>query len=339
MKKRLLFLSLLLCLVVCYAQDISVRQNAENRIKQLSDQINSSLSTIPPRRAHHELVYDESSKTILMTGGSTPLNGGSSFDMFNDLWRFDGKIWKASGSAGDKRSGMKMAYDTKRNKVFSFGGWINGNSLAELRVLENGNWKVLSNLPEMTAAESGFVYDEARDRLITFGGSAARGGLNNITWEWDGSSWKKFEGAGPEGRQGFAMIYDTKRKKTVLYGGGGASFGNAFSDTWEFDGSSWTKVSDSGPGKRSAPGYAYDAKRGVLILFGGNNSGMQNDTWSWDGKEWKKLADAGPPARAMGYMAYDKNRDRIVMFGGRLGWPNDANDTWEWDGKEWKEIK
>ena len=316
-----------------------VRQSAESRISRLRNEANSSSSTAPPRRAHHELVYDEGSKTILMTGGSTPLNGGSSFDMFNDLWQFDGKEWKQTGSAGDKRSGMKMVYDTKRHKLYSFGGWIDGNSLAELRVLENGDWKVLTNLPEMKASEPGFVYDEARDKLIVFGGSAARGVVNNTTWEWDGQSWKKFNGAGPEGRSGAAMVYDSKRRKTVLYGGGGATFGNAFEDTWEFDGNSWIKVSDIGPGKRGAHGYAYDAKRGMLVIFGGNMNGMVKDTWGWDGKEWKKLADAGPPARGMGYMAYDKNREKIVMFGGRLGWPNDANDTWEWDGKEWKEIK
>ncbi|MEP7372563.1 MAG: hypothetical protein ABI675_04190 [Chitinophagaceae bacterium] len=314
-----------------------VKQSAEDRIKRLSNK--DSIVALPPKRAHHELVYNEANKTILMTGGSTPLNGGNSFDMFNDLWSFDGKAWKQSGAAGDKRSGIRMAYDTKRNKLFSFGGWSDNNSLAELRVLENGEWKILSNLPGMKASEPGFVYDAHRDKLIAFGGSAERGVVNSITWEWDGFSWKKFKGAGPEGRQAFAMIYDSKRKRTVLYGGAGASPEKTFADTWEFDGTRWTKVSETGPGQRKSPGYAYDLKRGMMIIFGGLMNSMLSDTWGWDGKEWKKLSDAGPPARAMGYMSYDKNRDRTVMFGGRLGWPNDVNDTWEWDGKEWKEIK
>src|SRR6185503_19543953 len=151
----------------------------------------------PALRAHHELVYDEKNEVVLMTAGSTPLNGGSSFEMYNDIWIFNGSGWKQSGSAGDKRSGIRMTYDSKRGKLFSFGGWIDGNSLAELRVLENGEWKTLSNLPEMKSAEPGFVYDAHRDRLIAFGGSAERGKVNNITWEWDGSAWKKFEGKSP----------------------------------------------------------------------------------------------------------------------------------------------
>ncbi len=276
-----------------------------------------------------------------MTAGSTPLNGGSSFDMYNDIWKFDGNTWKQSGVAGDKRSGIRMAYDSKRNKLFSFGGWFEGNSLGDLRVMENGEWKILSNMQEMIAAEPGFVYDSDRDKLIAFGGSMRRGITGNTTWEWDGSSWKKFEGKSPSGRQAFVMIYDSKRKKTVLFGGSDTS-GKRLNDIWEFDGTKWDSIPVKGanPGSRISPGSAYDSKRGLLIIFGGiSGDGIKADTWSWDGKEWKQLATSGPSARVMGYMAYDKKRDRIVMFGGRLGWPNDANDTWEWDGKEWREIK
>ncbi|MES1222367.1 MAG: kelch repeat-containing protein, partial [Bacteroidota bacterium] len=318
-----------------------VKQSAEDRIKRLKNFTSQPLSDLPPKRAQHELVYDEASNTVLMTAGSTPLNGGSSFDVFNDIWSFDGKTWKLTGVAGDKRSGIRMAYDTKRNKLFSFGGWSNGNSLAELRLMENGEWKALSNLPEMKASEPGFVYDADRDKLIAFGGSMGRGIAGSTTWEWDGYSWKKFEGKSPGGRQAFAMVYDSKRKKTVLFGGSDTS-GKRLNDIWEFDGTKWDSIPVKGanPGSRISPGYAYDSKRGLLIIFGGILGDKTTaDTWSWDGKEWKLLATTGPSARVMGYMAYDKKRDRIVMFGGRLGWPNDANDTWEWDGNEWKEIK
>ncbi|MES2776915.1 MAG: hypothetical protein V4722_22250 [Bacteroidota bacterium] len=295
----------------------------------------------PHKRAHHQLVYNEAAKAIVMTTGSTPLDGGKSFKLFNDLWNFNGSKWTLAGTAGDERSGVMLAYDTKRRKIFSFGGFTEDNSShAEFRVLENGVWKTLSDFPEMKAAEPGFVYDQHRDRMLSFGGSAGRGLVNNITWEWNGKSWKKIAGTGPEGRQAFMMVYDAKRRKTVVYGGMGTSPQETFTDTWEFDGSKWKKLSVSGPGPRMSAGFAYDSKRGLTILFGGMGAtGMLGDTWSWDGKAWKKLADTGPAKRAMGYMAYDKARDRIVLFGGRLGWPNDADDTWEWDGKEWKEVK
>ncbi len=293
---------------------------------------------VPDKRAHHELVYDDGTGTVLMTAGSTPLNGGESFRFFNDVWRYGATGWIKSGVAGDERSGIKLVFHTRNRALYSYGGFLAGNQCSgQLRVLQDGEWKVISDLAEMKAAEPGFVYDIARNRLVAFGGSGGQGQVNSATWEWDGLSWKKFEGTQPGGRQAFAMVYDSKRNKTVLYGGGGSQ-GNAFEDgVWEFDGKRWENISGStAPGLRLSPGAAFDSKRGQVILFGGvSTGGMKGDTWGWDGKSWKRLADTGPPARAMGYMAYDKLRDKVVLFGGRLGWPNDGNDTWEWDGEKW----
>ncbi len=296
---------------------------------------------VPAKRAHHELIYDPVNKVVLMMNGSTPLNDGNSFQFFNDVWKYDGKKWSKIGNAGDERSGIKLAFDTKRQLLFSYGGFLSNSSCsAELLEWFDGYWSLVTDEPGMKAAEPGFVYDSDRDRLIAFGGSPGQGVVNNITWEWDGTFWTKFDGSGPEGRQGHIMIYDSKRKKTVLYGGTNG-MGKAFDDgIWEFDGKQWLNIQnpDINPGQRLSSGYTYDSKRGTLIVFGGiSNKKMVGDTWSWDGKTWKKLADNGPAPRAMGYMAYDVNRDRVVLFGGRLGWPNDVNDTWEWDGVKWVE--
>ncbi len=298
-----------------------------------------SEGNAPPKRAHHEMLYDETNKSVLMVGGSTPENGGQSSKFFNDIWRYSSGKWSKTQDTVDERSGMRFAFDSKK-KIYSFGGFSANGSLNELRVLENNRWKTISFHPEIKASEPGFVYDAARDRFIVFGGLVERGVVNNSTWEWNHKEWKKIEGPGPEGRTSFAMVYDSKRKRTVLFGGGGTTPDKKFGDTWEFDGIAWTKVSDSGPGERRAPGYAYDSKRGMLIIFGGSGKdGIKGDTWGWDGTVWKKLSDTGPAPRMMGYMAYDKDRDRIVLFGGRLGWPNDADDTWEWDGTKWNQIK
>ena len=295
---------------------------------------------LPGKRAHHALVYDENSKTVLLTGGSTPLDGGNSFKIYNDLWSFDGNKWRLLGNAGDERSSFSLAYDNKRKKMYSFGGYTSEGSRPEFRVLENNNWKNLPEIPGLKAAEAGFIYDSYRDRLITFGGSSAPKQLNSETWEWDGAAWKKFDGTNPEPRQAFSMAYDEKRKKTLLFGGLSATPGAIYSDTWEYDGMSWKKVSEAGPGPRASAGFTYDSDKGLFILFGGlSKDGFKNDTWSYDGREWKLLSAEGPQARAMGYLAYDKERKRILLFGGRLGWPNDANDTWEWDGIRWTELK
>ena len=310
----------------------------EELIQKLDAPFNGS---IPHKRAHHEMEYDESSKSVLLVGGSTPLNGGQSGKFFNDIWKFDNNGWSKIAYAGDERSGIRLAYDTKRNRIYSFGGFSNNGSLDDLRILENNQWQTISHLPEMKAAESGFVYDIARDKFVAFGGSAARGLVNNTTWEWDGSSWKKFEGKSPDGRQAFAMAYDSKRNKTILYGGADGK-GKIFKDgLWEYYGIEWKNIlTENNPGDRISPGYAFDSKRNLFILFGGISKGeMMNDLWAWDGKEWKLLSTGGPSKRTMGYFAYDKERDKIVLFGGRLSWPNDTDDTWEWDGIHWNEVK
>jgi hypothetical protein len=75
-------------------------------------------NSLPPIRAHHSLIYDEAAKTVFLTGGSTPLDDGNSFKFYNDVWNFDGTKWALKGNAGDERSGMTLAYDTKRKKIY-----------------------------------------------------------------------------------------------------------------------------------------------------------------------------------------------------------------------------
>jgi hypothetical protein len=298
-----------------------------------------SAQQLPPKRAHHALVYDEENKQIVLTAGSTPVDGGKSFVFYNDMWAFDGHNWNLARNAGDQRSGIGLAFDAKRKQLVSYGGFSGNRALGDLRCLINNDWKVASDAAEMAAAEPGFVYDSHRDCFVAFGGSKERGQLQNTTWEWKDNQWTNKNITGPDGRQAFAMIYDSKRKRTILFGGMGSTPQNIFKDTWEYDGKNWTRVDTAGPA-RMAMGYAYDSKRGLFIVFGGMGpAGMFGDTWGWDGRQWTQLAVDGPPARAMGYMAYDKDRDKVVLFGGRIKWPQDANDTWEWNGKSWSEIK
>lgn len=300
-------------------------------------------SATPPRRAHHSLVYDEAAKQVLLTGGSTPVDGGRTFTFFNDTWIFDGASWKALGESGQKLSGAKLAFDTRRNRVVSFGGYT-GASMPDLRRFDGTNWLVINQHPEMSAAEPGFVYDVRRDRFVAFGGSAGRGGALGGTWEFDHQQWRKVAIEGPSPRQGHVMVFDAGRNRVVLFGGMGSGGPGqtppTYGDTWEYDGTTWKQVSTTGPGARNAAGAAFDSKRGVVVIFGGINAdGFLGDTWSWDGTGWRKLSDTGPEPRAMGHLAYDRERDRIVLFGGRKGWPDgDLNDTWEWDGRSWRQV-
>lgn len=108
----------------------------------------------PDKRAHHALGYDEARHRVLLTGGSTPLEGGRRFVFFNDLWAFDGAGWKQLPSSGSLLSGSRLAFDRARKRVVSFGGY-DGRSLPDLRVLEGDRWRTIGQLTEMPAAEPG----------------------------------------------------------------------------------------------------------------------------------------------------------------------------------------
>jgi hypothetical protein len=142
----------------------------------------------------------------------------------------------------------------------------------------------------------------------------------------------------PSGRAGHAMVYDSARKKIVMFGGHTAQgFTN---ETWEFDGNTWAKIStDTSPSARDYHAMAYDAERKQAVLFGGSTPSYLSDTWVFDGTTWSlKVLNSSmvPSKRARHAMTYDSNRKRVVMFGGKD--LNFANDIWEWNGVSWAAI-
>lgn len=186
---------------------------------------------------------------------------------------------------------------------------------------------------------SAMAYDAARGSVVVFGGrpTSSSGPWLGDTWEWDGASWVDVTGGGdPVARAGHAMVQDTTRGVTVLFGGYGPAA--CTSDTWERVGGTWVLRSTGGPAVRECHAMAYDSSHGVVVLLGGYCGAPPcfDDTWLWDGTTWSALAVSGPPARTSHAMAYDAGRGVVVLYGGIA---NDGmthlGDTWEWDGVAW----
>lgn len=142
---------------------------------------------------------------------------------------------------------------------------------------------------------------------------------------------------GPSSRHGPAMVYDSMRDKTVLFGG--RTYSRYMFDTWEWDGSAWTRrFPAANPAGRTEHAMAYDSVRGRAVLFGGQDNGNRDDTWEWDGTSWTQpLTKTAPVARRYHAMAYDSQRGKTILFGGNGGSSGYLNDTWEWDGSLWVE--
>ena len=182
----------------------------------------------------------------------------------------------------------------------------------------------------------GLVFDEARQRAITFGGGFGAQ-MSDATWEYDGSRWMRVPGPGPSRRNFHAMVYDRHRRKVVLFGGGGPG-AVRLGDTWEYDGATWTQVSTSGPAPRDSHAMVYDTTRRRTILYGGSAGARApafEDTWEWDGTVWTRVATtAHPTGSGLHAMAFDEARSLTIVFGGRPA----NTETWAFDGRDWRRL-
>jgi hypothetical protein len=162
-------------------------------------------------------------------------------------------------------------------------------------------WTQAEDSASKSATRQPLAFDSKRGVTVSFGGCSGEGlGLpHGDTWEWNGAKWKRVSTTGPSPRQSRALVYDSAREVTVLFGGfvcGAAAPDNFVEDTWEWDGGTWTQVATSGPSPRVAP-MVYDSARGVSVLFGGVGSSELSDTWEWDGERWTQVSSTGPGPR------------------------------------------
>lgn len=192
------------------------------------------------------------------------------------------------------------------------------------------------------------VYDEGLNKIILFGGANERRVLNE-TWEFSGGRWSIIDTGSPPPRTFPSMVYDSVRKRILMFGGKRSLFGKTASDQdflddfWEFDGKTWTQIKVPTPDARAEASATFDRHRQRVVLFGGyriESGGVLrlSDTWEWDGISWRKRAEGIPTSRNGSAIAYDSVRRRTVLFGGAIK-PGGATETWEWDGYVWSEVE
>lgn len=334
-----------------------------------------TTTTSPSARTVHSLAYDANQKKTVLYGG---LVGFGSPTVNGETWEYDGTDWaqQSPSTSPPLLTGSGMDYDASSKKVVLFGGTDDSSVVKnETWVYDEGNWvQIAFASTDLTPDPSyGFrlVYDSSAKRMILFGGTASPTPstvfVNQDTWEYKSSTlWEKLpplfssravtvdSGARPasnsfgwvalapstppSARTRSASVYDSARRRVVLFGGMGAAV--RADDTWEFNGYEWDVQSPAlDPAARDGHSLAFDSLRSRVVLFGGlGNSGELNDTLVYNGVNWTLLAPgASPPIRRGASMAYDADRDRVVLFGGIAG-STPLNDTWEFDGSTWAQI-
>ena len=291
-------------------------------------------------------------ETLVYGGGSYanfPFNVGVIDRRETVTW--DGNAWEtASTSGGPSRNYLGgMAFDSANGIAHYYGGRTanSGTITASHYTWDGSSWTLL----EASAAPGarGFMplaYDEARSRLILYGGVASGASFTSATWLYDGTSWANASPAtSPPARRYHALCYDAKRQEIVLFGGEGEG-SIPLNDTWVWDGTTWTQRSPATvPPVRLEHAIGYDPATERVILHGGIpiseeiDEVYHSDTWAWDGTDWTEVT---PPkeilnSRRSHEMVTDTTAGQLLLIGGLSQAHGHEGDLWRWDGvaTEW----
>ena len=197
-----------------------------------------SANELMNSRDHHEMAYDENTRTVVVYGGQ---NSKREFD--TKTWLYKNGQWSVLDIPGPgPRVHHAMAYDAERKKIVLFGGSTDKETLDETWEFDGSSWQKISvtNNPGARSHHS-MVYDPSRKKTLLYGGDIGMTAQGDI-WAWDGKNWEKLSGNGPA-RFLASFAYNSDNNKLYVYGGNGGEQGMLiYSDLWEWDGSNWKQV-------------------------------------------------------------------------------------------------
>jgi hypothetical protein len=195
------------------------------------------------------------------------------------------------------------------------------------------------------------VYDEGRGELVLFGGmlldSSGHGGeLPGDLWAWNGERWRRLDpvdGVHPEGRALPHLVYDSHRRRIVMFGGRRPSAGGGVelpAGIWEWDGRRWYRsATDSAPMLHA--GVSYDRARRRVVAYGGlGGSGILRGVRVWSGRRWEVADSMGPPvptghANPVATATLPSGEAVFVTMQSGLAADSVTLETWTWNGSSW----
>ena len=297
-----------------------------------------TLAPSPPARADHTLTLDPVRKRLVLTTGTSGLDGRSV-----DTWEFDGTAWMqvAGGVDAPDVVSATATYDRVRGQVILDGGIrdtgiIGPSPTSPNTYAWNGQqWTEISNSSPLLQQHASAV-DPDTGQMITFGGTRPLtvpcpncDTVFNDTYRLEGPNWVTRPFVELTRTSEDAASLDPWRQRAVLFTTQGV--------TLELGAGSWMNTTTAGPGFRKSAAMAagWVGTDPVTILFGGNAANnLRQDTWTWNGTVWTSRTSGAIPAREQHAIAYDAHRKRTVLFGGR-GTNGALGDTWEWTNTGW----
>lgn len=296
--------------------------------------INANLP--PTSRYECSMAYDSKRKKIVLFGG----HSGTAYGRLYDTWEYDEIGWTMRDTANDPNihpvgSGPNcLAYDPDRQVCVYFGGYDGENYLNDTWEYSNAYWiKITTQNSPSKRYASCLVYDTERKKMVLFGGyglsptNPTQVIILNDTWEYNGQDWKEIiTKTSPEPRCYHAMVYESIRKKIILFGGKTAD-----NKVWEYDGINWQSINtENAPCERYGHSMAFDEFRKKILLYGGFNFGAYYDeTWELNNYIWEKIiSETSPEHPFAGSIIWNPDVKLLYYFGGRNTSDKVSDELW-----------
>jgi hypothetical protein len=139
-----------------------------------------------------------------------------------------------------------------------------------------GDWVLVSDEPGPGQWYwFGLAYDSSR-RSVIFTGGYYDEQYNDETWEWGEAGWTQLAVEPELARSSHATVYDTVRRRLVLFGGCDAT--GRFGDTWEADTDTFLSITDHPSPREAIPGETVGFRVRVVA------SGPVTYQWRKDGE-------------------------------------------------------
>lgn len=236
------------------------------------------------------------------------------------------------------RYGHAMAYDSKRQMVVLFGGFLENDTVDNTTWEYDGvTWRQMipaqSPPPRRLAA---MVYDPNREVMVLFGGGGGNGLLDD-TWEYDGQTWQEIRIIDPPQLWEIpSMVFAPRRGTPLLFGG---TYNET--DTWTYVDQTWQPLAIHSPvhDRFITIALVYDQQRQVVVAQPAIRAMDESPVTLELGEENWYVAingsetDSFPSKRVFVTAAYDSRRGVTVLFGGDY-----EKETWEYDGSSWQLV-
>lgn len=298
--------------------------------------------TVPAARGYAGMVTATPDSGVLLFGGFSlhPQTG----DWLPDLWSYSRAAgWRRLASERSAPPpGDGFSYRAKSSSAV----FLDGAGLTWRFDAATGHWQSHQGNGGPALHGIHMVYDSGADRFIVFSGDNSRT-IFDKTYAYDegGNAWVQMQPkTKPPGRTFYAIAYDTKADRIILFGG--SSDSGRLDDTWTYDFNHdvWTQMKPrTSPAARDYSAMTYDPVGDRVLLFGGATEGElpQGDLWSYDLNKntWTELKPSGerPSARGWHVMAFDSQASEAVLFGGGPDRDSYNNEVWTYDlrGNSW----